>query len=96
MMKQKGYSAQFKWVMILIKSYYLQTNWLFLQLLEGHSDYVNSVCFEPEQGDQLASVSDDHTCRVWQIDGTEQVRLPLGAPGMSVCWHIEEPSKVRE
>ncbi|CAL8385980.1 unnamed protein product [Boreogadus saida] len=31
--------------------------------MEGHSSYINQVVFEPTEGKQIASVSDDHTCR---------------------------------
>ena len=56
---------------------------------------MNEMCFHPDKGDLLASVSDDHTCCVWSVDSGSQVAcFPLGAPGMAVSWHVEEPAKV--
>lgn len=31
--------------------------------MEGHNSYINHLVFEPTEGKQIASVSDDHTCR---------------------------------
>lgn len=31
--------------------------------MEGHTSYINHLVFEPMEGKQIASVSDDHTCR---------------------------------
>lgn len=33
------------------------------QVMEGHTSYINHLVFEPMEGKQIASVSDDHTCR---------------------------------
>ncbi|XP_012265130.1 nucleoporin Nup37 [Athalia rosae] len=65
------------------------------QVLEGHKDYVNSIAFEPE-GDILASVSDDHTCKLWDIkeDNKCHVTFYLTSPGVTVCWHKEEIGKL--
>lgn len=67
---------------------------LVLQVLGEHRDYVNEVCFHPDKGDLIASVSDDHTCCVWSLEGSQVACFPLGAPGMAVSWHVEEPAKV--
>lgn len=64
-------------------------------VLEGHSDYVNAVTFEPEHGLQLASTGDDHTCRIWNLDGTMKACLRLKSAGMAVCWHAQDSGKVR-
>lgn len=32
--------------------------------MEGHTSYINHLVFEPAEGKQIASVSDDHTCRL--------------------------------
>jgi len=64
------------------------------QVLEGHTDFINSLTFDPNTGSQLASAGDDHWCRIWGQDGNQVLSFPLGAPGMSVCWHKEEPMKV--
>ncbi|XP_052237413.1 nucleoporin Nup37-like [Dreissena polymorpha] len=65
-----------------------------VQLLEGHTDFVNSVTFDPDSGTQLASTGDDRWCRIWGQDGNQQLAFPLGSPGMTVCWHRDEPMKV--
>ncbi|XP_028305804.1 nucleoporin Nup37 isoform X2 [Gouania willdenowi] len=65
-----------------------------VKVMEGHSSYVNHVVFEPTEGKQIASVSDDHTCRVWDVDGTESVIFRLLSPGVSVCWHSQEVFKL--
>ncbi|ESO89119.1 hypothetical protein LOTGIDRAFT_203162 [Lottia gigantea] len=61
---------------------------------EGHSSYVNSVTFEPNQGEQIASTGDDLTCRIWNKDGDMLTLFQLTSPGMSVCWHNEEDMKI--
>ncbi|GAA6084354.1 nucleoporin Nup37, partial [Tachysurus ichikawai] len=33
-----------------------------IEVMEGHTSYINHVVFEPTEGKQIASVSDDHTC----------------------------------
>ncbi|XP_070534305.1 nucleoporin Nup37-like isoform X2 [Ptychodera flava] len=63
-------------------------------VMDGHTSYVNDVVFEPTEGQQIASVSDDHTCRVWDLDGLQRACFPLYSPGMSVCWHPDEPAKL--
>uniref|UniRef100_A0AAY4C227 Nucleoporin Nup37 n=1 Tax=Denticeps clupeoides TaxID=299321 RepID=A0AAY4C227_9TELE len=56
--------------------------------------YVNQLVFEPTEGKQIASVSDDHTCRIWDLDGNEAAVFRLRSPGTSVCWHPEEMYKL--
>ncbi|XP_077450326.1 nucleoporin Nup37 isoform X2 [Stigmatopora argus] len=56
----------------------------------GHSGYINHLVFEPSEGKQIASVGDDHACRVWDLDGNENATFPLCSPGISVCWHPKE------
>ncbi|KAI4873703.1 hypothetical protein NFI96_023389, partial [Prochilodus magdalenae] len=76
----------------------LKTTWRRIvclqQVMEGHTSYINHVVFEPTEGKQIASVSDDHTCRVWDLEGNETVSFRLWSPGVSVCWHPEEVFKV--
>lgn len=60
----------------------------------GHSNYINSVSWEPE-GDYIASVSDDHTVKIWttkHTDSTDKciVTFYLSSPGMDASWHSEE------
>lgn len=66
-----------------------------MKILEGHKDYINSICYEPE-GDILASVSDDHTCKLWDVkeDKKCNVTFYLTSPGVTVCWHKEESGKL--
>jgi nuclear pore complex protein Nup37 len=65
-------------------------------LLEGHSDYINACAFSPlSLGLFVASTSDDHTCRIWNIETQEEVsRLLLKSPGVAVSWHSKLPSQV--
>lgn len=66
-----------------------------IQTLEGHTDYINYACFEPQSGEEIASVSDDHTCRIWNTDGTLKAKFSLNSPGMFVSWHPDEsPEKL--
>ncbi|PNJ83171.1 NUP37 isoform 2, partial [Pongo abelii] len=32
------------------------------KVLEGHTDFINGLVFDPKEGQEIASVSDDHTC----------------------------------
>ncbi|XP_059487188.1 nucleoporin Nup37 [Neocloeon triangulifer] len=66
--------------------------------LEGHQSYINAMAFEPD-GNLIASVSDDLTCRIWNTrDESEhqkpEIKINLKSPGMAVCWHGEEPGKL--
>jgi len=65
-------------------------------LIGEHKDYVNSVASSPDKGDQVASVSDDHTCVVWSAATTNEkvVCFPLTSPGMTVRWHPKEPGQI--
>uniref|UniRef100_A0AAY4C293 Nucleoporin Nup37 n=1 Tax=Denticeps clupeoides TaxID=299321 RepID=A0AAY4C293_9TELE len=65
-----------------------------VKVIEGHTSYVNQLVFEPTEGKQIASVSDDHTCRIWDLDGNEAAVFRLRSPGTSVCWHPEEMYKL--
>ncbi|CAL1568433.1 unnamed protein product [Knipowitschia caucasica] len=65
-----------------------------VKIMEGHTSYINHLVFEPTEGKQIASVSDDHTCRVWDLDGNENTTLRLRSPGISVCWHPKEVLKL--
>nr|XP_039249029.1 nucleoporin Nup37-like [Styela clava] len=63
--------------------------------LEGHTDCVNHISFEPIEGQELASVSDDYSCKVWDVDsGDVIVSFPLQYPGVSVCWHPDQSGKL--
>ncbi|XP_006010088.1 nucleoporin Nup37 [Latimeria chalumnae] len=65
-----------------------------LKVIEGHEDYINGLVFDPKEGQQIASVSDDHTCRIWDLDGNQKAYFFLHSPGMSVCWHPEDAYKL--
>ncbi|XP_078273252.1 nucleoporin Nup37 [Rhinoraja longicauda] len=67
------------------------TTW---QVIEGHTDYINDLVFDPINGKQIASVSDDHTCRIWDLDGNQKTSFLLHSPGMSLCWHPEDVFKL--
>ncbi|XP_043264492.1 nucleoporin Nup37 [Colletes gigas] len=62
--------------------------------MEGHKDYINSICYETE-GEILASVSDDHMCKLWAIKEEDECIFTfyLTSPGMSVCFHPEKSGK---
>ena len=64
-----------------------------VKVLKGHTDYVNSLVYEPEAGEQLVTGSDDQTVRLWE--GGECVStLHFKSPVMSVAWHQEEVGKL--
>jgi hypothetical protein len=42
--------------------------------LEGHTDYISTVVFSPD-GQLVASGSDDHTVRLWDIKKGETIRI---------------------
>ena len=66
-----------------------------LQILKGHSSYINSICWEP-YGNYLASVSDDHTCIIWDCNDNYEnlTTFYLTSAGMSVKFHPDETGKL--
>lgn len=66
-----------------------------VQCLKGHSNYVNDIAWDSE-GEFLASVSDDYTCKIWSSESNYEnvITFCLTSAGMSVRWHPEEPHKV--
>ena len=64
-----------------------------VKVLKGHTDYVNSLVWEPEAGQQLVTGSDDQTVRLWE-DGECVSTLHFKSPVMSVAWHQEEVGKL--
>lgn len=66
-----------------------------LEIIGEHRDYINDISYESE-GELLASVSDDHSCKLWAIKDEQKClsTFHLTSPGMSVCWHNEESGKL--
>jgi WD40 repeat protein len=54
-----------------------------LQVLCGHTNYVNCIAYESD-GQFLASVSDDHKCKLWNIkeDNSCTATFFLTSPGI--------------
>lgn len=78
-----------------VRLYFQDTAEVTVKPLKGHTDYVNSVVYEPETGDLIASCSDDHTARMWNCTtGKSLHTFHLSSPGMSVCWHPSETGKI--
>nr|XP_018917986.1 PREDICTED: nucleoporin Nup37 [Bemisia tabaci] len=64
------------------------------QVYEEHTSYINSIAYE-SCGDNLASTGDDLSVRIWSTNEHQcHTVLFLQSPGMSVCWHAEEPGKL--
>ncbi|XP_062124951.1 nucleoporin Nup37 [Drosophila sulfurigaster albostrigata] len=63
--------------------------------LKGHTDYVNDIAWVCD-GELLASVSDDYSCRFWNISSDLEniITYYLTSAGMSVKTHPEDPNKV--
>lgn len=60
-----------------------------------HESFINEISFDAQNGDTLASVSDDCSCCLWSCaDGKLFTRLKLTSPGVSIKWHPNEPNKV--
>lgn len=65
-----------------------------IQVLSGHRDFINDVCFESTEGNIIASVGDDCCCRLWGDDLSQKAEFSLQNPGMSVCFNPLEPNKL--
>ncbi|KAL0268134.1 UNVERIFIED_CONTAM: hypothetical protein PYX00_010195 [Menopon gallinae] len=63
--------------------------------IEGHSDYINDCGYDLE-GDYLASVSDDLTCKLWSVNQEFHLlnTFQLTSPGMCLSWRHEDPGKL--
>lgn len=62
--------------------------------MSEHTNYINDTKFDPDNN-FLASVSDDHSAKLWDTDEYKCVAtFQLTSPGMSVCWHKEDSSKL--
>lgn len=66
-----------------------------VQSLRGHTDYVNDLAWVCD-GELLASVSDDFSCKFWNIttDLENVITFCLSSAGMSVKCHPEDSNKV--
>lgn len=66
-----------------------------VQTLQAHSSYINDCCWDTD-GEHLASVSDDHSCRIWTAETQYEnvTTFCLSSAGIAVKWHPEEPYKV--
>ncbi|EDW67126.1 nucleoporin Nup37 [Drosophila virilis] len=66
-----------------------------VQSLRGHSNYVNDIAWVCE-GELLASVSDDFTCKFWNVTTTFEnvITFCLSSAGVSIKSHPEDPNKV--
>ncbi|TRY63874.1 hypothetical protein TCAL_00880 [Tigriopus californicus] len=63
--------------------------------LMGHADYVNTIAFQPESGEQIASGSDDGTLIMWNtLTGQRNHLFTMASPVMAVVWNKAEMSKI--
>ena len=62
-------------------------------MLRGHTDYINSIVYEPEKGDLVLSGSDDHTAKMWE-ESECVATVNFSSPVMSVAWHQQDLGKV--
>ena len=65
-----------------------------VQVLRGHTDYINSIVYEPEKGELVLSGSDDHTAKLWE-DCECVATVNFSSPVMSVAWHQQDIGKVK-
>lgn len=65
-----------------------------VQVANKHRSYVNDVSWEPKTGKYLASVSDDHTCKVRRQHDDSEIVFRFKSPGMIVRWHPDEINKL--
>ncbi|XP_022901719.1 nucleoporin Nup37 [Onthophagus taurus] len=62
--------------------------------LTGHESYINDLNYDPTNS-YIASVSDDHTVKVWSTEDNKLTAFfNLTSPGVSCCWHREDPLKL--
>lgn len=65
------------------------------QILGEHKSFINDCCFEPTQGNEVASVGDDKKCRIWDVEtGEVAMVIPLSSPGRNVLWNVNDPTKL--
>lgn len=63
---------------------------------DAHSDYVNDVAWEPNSGKYLASVSDDHSCKIRSAADNYSTHtvFRFKSAAMSVRWHRDDADKL--
>ncbi len=62
--------------------------------LSGHTASINSISFTPFESSStlfLGSVSDDSTCRIWDVFTKSADVILLGSPGIAVRWNRADP-----
>ena len=65
------------------------------QVLGSHNKSVNSVAFDCEGGELLASVGDDCRCVVWNTQQRQKhCEFPLKSAGVDVKFHQQDNTKV--
>lgn len=52
--------------------------------MQGHTDWVNAIGFYPD-GRRLVSGSSDRTVRIWDVETSEQIGMPLVGHSECVC-----------
>ncbi|XP_045479741.1 nucleoporin Nup37 [Harmonia axyridis] len=65
----------------------------FCKILSGHTSYINDVKFDLDDK-YLASVGDDNTLRIWELESYKCTTLHLNFAGVAVQWHKDDPSKL--
>ncbi len=70
-----------------------------METLYRHSDYVNSVAFQPSRDDDdddplIASGSDDCSLVLLSNRGKKRHVITFGSPVMTVMWHPAEEAKL--
>ncbi|KAI9578481.1 hypothetical protein GQX74_009055 [Glossina fuscipes] len=65
-----------------------------VQILKGHTNYVNEISWSNEC-EFLASVSDDNSCKIWCSESNYDniITFCLSSAGMSVKWHPDDPMR---
>lgn len=55
--------------------------------LRGHTGSIERVAWNPTKEAELASVSSDGTCRLWDVRSKTCIAtIPLGGEGLTVAW----------
>jgi len=76
-----------------LRLYSSDTAEVSVKVLRGHTDYINSIVYEPEKGEVVVTGSDDHTVKVWS-GGECRATLHYQSPVMTVAWHHQDLGKL--